>query len=81
MTEESTDFVPFRLKGDDDDKPEWRITAKLQLVYSTENGNEPETIYILQPILSGFEMVADDAPKPFAVLESEFEDILAAVEG
>ena len=79
--DKDTDFVTFRLKGDTDEQPEWRIVSKIKLVYSEENGNEPDTIYILQPVLSGFETVRDDAPKPFAVLEDEFDDILSAVEG
>jgi len=82
MADKDNDFVAFTRKGDDAEAPiEWRIISKIKLVYSSENGNEPDTIYILQPVLSGFEMVADDAPKPFAVLESEFDDILVASEG
>jgi len=81
MADRDNDYVTFRLKADGDDAPEWRIVSKVKLVYSAENGNEPDDIYLLQPILSGFEMVADDAPKAFAVLSDEFDDILAAVEG
>ena len=81
MADKDSDFVTFRLKSDTDEAPEWRIVSKIKLVYSEQNGNEPDTIYILQPVLSGFEMVADDAPKAFAVLECEFDDVLAAVEG
>jgi hypothetical protein len=81
MADKDNDFVTFRLKSDTDEQPEWRIVSKIKLVYSEENGNEPDTIYILQPVLSGFEQVADDAPKAFAVLEDEFDDILSAVEG
>ncbi len=50
MADKDSDFIPFRLKGDDDSAPEWRIISKIKLVYSEENGNEPDTIYILQPV-------------------------------
>ena len=81
MADKDSDFIPFRLKSDTDEAPEWRIISKIKLVYSEENGNEPDTIYILQPVLTDFDRMADDAPKAFAVLEDEFDSILAAVEG
>ena len=81
MADKDNDFISFTHKGDEADAPvEWRIVSKIPLVYSAENGSEPENIYILQPVLAGFELVADDAPKPFAVLEAEFDDILVASE-
>lgn len=64
----------------DDNLQEWRVISKLELHYSEANGNEPDTIYILEPVLSGFELTSDDAPKTCAVLESEFEDIFQIVE-
>jgi hypothetical protein len=66
-------------EAEQSDRLEWRIVSKIKLHYSAENGNEPDTIYILQPVLSGFELVKDDAPKAFAVLEEEFDSILQAV--
>ena len=41
--------------------PLWRVVSRVKLVYSEQNGNEPDIIYILQPIVSGFEL-ADGVP-------------------
>ena len=68
------------LKKESDETVEWRVVSKLLLHYSVDNGNEPDTIYIMQPVLAGFEMVKDDAPKAFAVLDEEFYDIFKGVE-
>jgi hypothetical protein len=83
---EENDFVCFTLKQtplteNEDTAQQWRIVSKLKLHYSEANGNEPDTIFILQPVLSGFEISQPDSPKAFAVLEEEFDEILAAVEG
>lgn len=81
MADDDNDFVSFTHKTDPAEEPQqWRVVSKISLHYSEQNGNEPDNIFIMQPVLSGFEMVADDAPKAFAVLEEEFDDIFQAVE-
>jgi hypothetical protein len=71
-------YQTFRTKSGDEQ--EWRVVNKLKLHYSIQNGNEPDTVLLMQPVLSGFAMTQTDAPKPFLVLEEEFHDIFLAVE-
>jgi len=75
---EDDDYQTFVL-SDELDGPDgsyqYRVVNKLQLRYSLANGNEPDTLLVMQPVLSGFQLADPDAPKPFAVLEDEFDDI------
>ena len=56
---------------------EWRVVNKLELHYKF---GDTATIYILQPLLSGFDLTDPASPKALAVLNSEFSDIFTPKE-
>jgi hypothetical protein len=72
------DYQTFTITGSEDAQ-EYRVANKLELRYSEANGNEPDTLLVMQPVVSGFELSQPDCPKPFAVLEDEFYDVFTTV--